>query len=941
MPTFPPPHVMLHPEDANSKVFLAIGRSFLSVDNRAMTIKDLAEMTMHYGLVCQNVSAAGQAITTYIRNHMQRCEDQEDHPLLLRHNLSGTSADDKLLPALHSRSGGAHCTVNPEDRLTNFRRGTMVWYLSRATGAPCPFARAGIQLCQYGENGKDGLPNAREKRERQRRPEKCGQKRKRLLRGHKGSDCESSEEGGKPPKVKLTLRLRPCATTSRSSPADSQSSGSANLIDLSKNSDVDEYQDDSMSVDSSSDEDGPEKADVPWSLPPYPKRSISIPCYTPFVEMFPSFSTVSPSLSAPSPINGFRRSPSVPYSVASPPPDSEDECEDYRSNIRRSRRFSTNMVRTLAREGDLEWDFDSEEDHGETETQWESPGPRSPSAPLATFGQDIFVKQESRDVEGVQGMLDHWEPLDSNIDGNRVIEVVAKAAAGLTDESSSMGKVKVEELECWDWEETYGSGSPGWYHQSDKAGESPHIKQEDVESDDALVLGDDLVMSPARKDEYVPCSPVSPLSGSPLQSSPLFNVDAPGIPAFRRHSELIWKDVELLGPDSVHPHDFEDGEWQQGNVSTTIRARAKTQPSLPTFEASCNSSFLPTQHSESSTENTSEPHNGAMEPNTSTIQALSSATTIQTQNSPPPPNVPIVSFTSPTILPRDVEVPEVVVVHTCQPCTPVISATQVEGISVYQMILGPLPLFRRIDTDFVNLSPIIAHFGLASPLALNSVLVSQGSAIVCGTWVPLASAQAFVREHPLASSLLETFLSDALFERFPSALQDFHRSNASGRSLNQFGPHFRSTLAAKRRCRSTVQTEMEYIGAGEPWNTDLVSDWDAEDHLSSHPPFFLALANLRRPPEEEVVPETPLSPTEQEMFYTLCSAPDWDKESSLPLQTMYHTEVHADEDAEDDLGPTRTRDQPRRRSKRVANANAIATRTRTRSQKRGARNSLS
>jgi hypothetical protein len=31
MPDFPPPHVMLHPEDANSKVFLAIGRSFLSV----------------------------------------------------------------------------------------------------------------------------------------------------------------------------------------------------------------------------------------------------------------------------------------------------------------------------------------------------------------------------------------------------------------------------------------------------------------------------------------------------------------------------------------------------------------------------------------------------------------------------------------------------------------------------------------------------------------------------------------------------------------------------------------------------------------------------------------------------------------------------------------------------------------------------------------------
>lgn len=28
---FPPPHIILHPDDANSKVFLAIARSFLSV----------------------------------------------------------------------------------------------------------------------------------------------------------------------------------------------------------------------------------------------------------------------------------------------------------------------------------------------------------------------------------------------------------------------------------------------------------------------------------------------------------------------------------------------------------------------------------------------------------------------------------------------------------------------------------------------------------------------------------------------------------------------------------------------------------------------------------------------------------------------------------------------------------------------------------------------
>lgn len=66
---FPPPHVVLHPDDANSKVFLALGRSLMSVvrifycttrvraqflqNNRAMTIKDLSEMVVANGLVCQ------------------------------------------------------------------------------------------------------------------------------------------------------------------------------------------------------------------------------------------------------------------------------------------------------------------------------------------------------------------------------------------------------------------------------------------------------------------------------------------------------------------------------------------------------------------------------------------------------------------------------------------------------------------------------------------------------------------------------------------------------------------------------------------------------------------------------------------------------------------------------------------------------------------------
>jgi hypothetical protein len=262
------------------------------------------------------------------------------------------------------------------------------------------------------------------------------------------------------------------------------------------------------------------------------------------------------------------------------------------------------------------------------------------------------------------------------------------------------------------------------------------------------------------------------------------------------------------------------------------------------------------------------------------------------------------------------------------------------------MTLGSLLLFRRIDTDFVNLSPVVAYLGIAPTSSPGAVIINQGSAIICGTWVPLASAQSFVRQHPLPNNLLETFLSDLLFERFPSALQDFHRSNAPGRLLNHFGPHFRSTVEAKRRSQYMFRNEVEIGEAGEPWDRGLASDWDVEDNLlSTHPPFSLALAALRRSTEEEIVPETPLSPTEQEMFHTLCVMPDWEKENVVPPSTVRKEATSKDvrEGAEEGSAPAPPCDQPRRRSKRVAiaNANAIATRTRMRSQKPNSHNSLS
>lgn len=52
-PRFPPSHVLLHPDDASNKTLIAIGRAMLAVDNRAITIKDLSQLSLDCGLLCQ------------------------------------------------------------------------------------------------------------------------------------------------------------------------------------------------------------------------------------------------------------------------------------------------------------------------------------------------------------------------------------------------------------------------------------------------------------------------------------------------------------------------------------------------------------------------------------------------------------------------------------------------------------------------------------------------------------------------------------------------------------------------------------------------------------------------------------------------------------------------------------------------------------------------
>ncbi|KAL4251607.1 hypothetical protein ABKN59_003829 [Abortiporus biennis] len=912
LPPFPPPNVMLHPEDASSKVFMAIGRSFMSVNNCAMTVKDLAEMTLKFGLICQNASAAGQAITTYIRNHLNRCEIQQDHPLLLRHVLSGTPSDDELVSALHSRVGGAHCTLNSSDnRVTNFRRGTMVWYLSKAAGAPCPFTRAGIRLCEYGEDGKVGAqPNsAREKKREQdriKRAEQCGQKRKRLRRAcadrSQNSDSSEDEQAQRPPKVKLTLRLRPQVGAAQPSqqPVDSASPSHADVIDISNDLDSD---DDSMSVESSEDHGNKSEDDEPWSLPPYPRRSISIPCYTPSVDDSYFHFSVPASYVVSS---GYQRSPSVPFTSPSPSPESEDEDNDFHVSMAQSD-VTTTTVRNDSPKEDLDEHNWFPDHDGDAETQWaESPGPRSPSVQLDN--EEVMVKEELRDV---RGLLDAWEDFDITAMDRKVVDVVVKAAAGLNAGIQS----DVEETDLWNWNE-FDDGDFNF----DQQPVDIVIKQEE---EDMTVCLDpsEVVESPSS----LATSPLSTLSNESTSCSP-----AVGTILDHRRPSILWHDAELLGPDSVEPHDLEDSCWHEDTCRRSVEPDSVGRPIVCQLSPNTSQTTLADQvgdHKEDST---------ATLPSDRRVPFAVTSTSNQTvadDNAPSyPPPLPQ-SIREDICLDFDNE-DAPVVVHTCSPCMPAICATELEGISVYQMTLGSHMVLRRIDTDFVNVTPIVNFLGVNHPshsAIPNAVEVTHGSSLVCGTWAPVSSVRDVIRDQPL----LGVFLSDQLNERFPSALQDFYRANAHGRSLNQYGPHFRSTIEAKRESLSSFRIELPPRDPTTSWEKGSLSPWDVEDHLLSvHLPFALA-ATLRPPtdsPESTLEVQTPLSPTEEEMFRALCLDPD--AEPSPPAPLPPREVVHEDPPK---LKEPACQERSLRRSKRVANAVAI---TRSRS-KRGSRSSLS
>ncbi|CDO70735.1 hypothetical protein BN946_scf184798.g50 [Trametes cinnabarina] len=930
-PPFPPPNVVLHPEDAGNKVFLALGRALVSINNHAITVKDLAELAMKFGLMCQNASAAGQAIATFIRNHYTRCNEQDDQPLLLKHHMSGTIYDDDLAPALYSRVGGAHCTSNntAQDRLTNFRRGTQVWYLSKAAGAPCPFAAAGIRICDYNEDGKVGAvlnPGRERKRERDRlrkAAQTCGQKRKRLPRScadKEDSASDSSDaEDERPPKVKLTLRLRPCLTSSSGesssnfvrSTSRSESPEAEEDADLDSDSASDSDSDsDAMSV--QEDEEDPTQSGNASSLGVHstdaPIRKFSLPTALP-----------PPPPGFPASSECYLRSVSLTHSdlSGSPPPDSEVEDDDYHITMTDARRLYSRSCASSDDE-DSAWDGDFFGDlDADAETQWDSPGPRSPSVQIE---DEVSVKQEPTDV---RGLLDAWENLESQATELKVLNIVAQAAAA---ERELQEQATSDDLLTWTW--------PGT-----QPADADHIKQEDVEPN---LLCDNDFMPPS--DSLSPIAVYDPYD-SPVEECQIKSTGS-GSPAY----EWQWRDVEILGPDSVKTRDLDDGVWheyrarpsspdeQVRSVSPEPRiAAAASSSASPTFPRAP----LPRLDVQSADAGTSI----AQARNTSITSPslLASLTSLSIQTPAAPAfrsrseSTPVTSVWPGAAFASTSSHGESMAVHTVAPFEPAISAIQFEGVPVYQVALGTSTLLRRIDTGFVNISPIAQYFRKTLPSASGSVIVNRGSPHVCGTWVPLTVARRLVEDEPT----LSTFLSDELRSLFPDAINALCPAVEPKTPCADYGHQFKSASEARRRSMTSHRLELPPREFEVSW----------EDHLATHPPFILATSAIdgHQPIPGEAPPIVEaLSPTEEEMFHVLCADPEWDADGAPTEETVQNAEDGPAAPPSPPLPPTTSRDldaaeaahdRPLRRSKRVANA--ITTRSRTRSSKRGSRTSLS
>ena len=330
----------------------------------------------------------------------------------------------------------------------------MVWYLSRATGAPCPFARAGIRLFDYIESGNLGLASTNVTDQHRGTVQSLrGQKRKRPFRdsySRRPSDSNSDDEDQRPFKVKLTLRL-PSLLTLSFPKVPSTMVTSANVIDIVSDS-SDDSDGDTMSDISSLSRSG--EARDPVEIRPSPSHSYH--------------------LSSRHGVSEVRCH--SPAGISSPPTDSEDEDDDYHVSMTGTHRYIPH--RSYSPDLDVEWnDFDSD---AEADTLWEGQRLKSPSAQMISDTVECKVKQEPHDV---QDMLDAWDDLDNSIADVKVVQVLTKAAAGFTGSD--------EPDNAWHFENYLSQDEWQYSH------EEPRIKDENLDIDALFHVATRITHSPA------------------------------------------------------------------------------------------------------------------------------------------------------------------------------------------------------------------------------------------------------------------------------------------------------------------------------------------------------------------------------------------------------------------------------------------------------------
>lgn len=312
--------ISLHPEDEPDHI-LAITFAILDrAGNRAMSVKELGEAAYVQGYLrtrsvlllrfsssfsfiplslsltkrCLNLSpsAAGQAIGTHIRNHTARHAQEPTNALLSSYRLVGGLEDARLASALYCSMPGT-C-----------RKGTTVWYLSKAAGKSCPFENT----CTTPSPGNlassaSGL----------------GIKRK--------IPPDDSAELQRPNKIRITLRLPPrTPIPPRPRPIiplrtyDNDQSCSDDTDSSDSDSD-----DDDQDSNSGSDDDENMLDDFNSLLAE--DLPIAIPCGPTAAHRHRS----GPSLAAL-----FCHAQSQPFfDTCEPPPDSEDEDDDFHNSMLR------------------------------------------------------------------------------------------------------------------------------------------------------------------------------------------------------------------------------------------------------------------------------------------------------------------------------------------------------------------------------------------------------------------------------------------------------------------------------------------------------------------------------------------------------------------------------------------------------------------------------